>query len=481
MKAAATDRRDILLIAGLVVLTRLPDVFSHYHDWDEAGMMSQAWAMTRGQVLYRDIFQYHPVLNFAVFVPFFALLKTSAVPHAVKAFNAALVLGGAELVRRLVARWEAGRDAALAAALLFVWLLGREWALSSYGEFYTMFPILLSAYLLQAKKPAWLAVGALWGMAFFLKQVAVYDAVALTLGFLLWRRPSAVARIAAGGLAVTAAVAAYFAAHGALAVAFDSMIASALAYRAISVSPLLRVALFAKLILGPALRDFAACWLLAAAALFATGRRAVPLQNPLKPCALWLAVNLFGVWSIGKMQLHYVLVLVPPACLLAGLILSSAPEVFRASARQALAAVLIASSAWSVWPQLRALSRERWLDPRARGSMALAETIRANTRDDDRIFLFGISNIDVFYLSERLAANGVYLYLTMELPVLHTAEKVELERKRFRDNPPALLVANNEPGFRDASPGLREFIASQLRERYKLVATIGVADLYRLK
>lgn len=480
MKAAETDRRDWLWIAGLVVLTRLPDVFSHYHDWDEAGMMSQAWAMTRGQVLYRDIFQYHPVLNFAVFVPFFACLKTSVAPHAVKAFNAALVFGGACLVRRLAARWEAGRDAALAAALLFVWLMGREWALSSYGEFYTIFPILLSAVLLQAKKPSWFAVGALWATAFFLKQVAVYDAAALTFGFLLWRRPAGFLKIAAGALMIGAAVAVYFAAHGALAVAFDSMIASALAYRTVSVSLPMRIALFAKLMLGPALRDFAACWLLVSAALWA-GRRSVKLKAPLTLCGIWLAVNSFGVWSIGKMQLHYVLVLVPPACLLAGLALASAPAEFRVRARLTLASLLISASAWTAWPQLRALSMEQWLDQRARGSLALAEAIRRNTKDDERIFLFGINNLDVFYLSERLAANGVYLYLTMEFPALHEPEKVELERKRFRENPPALLLANNEPGFRDASPGLTDFIKGQLRERYKLIGTIGAADFYRLK
>ena len=484
---------DPLWILALVVLTRLPDIFTHYHDWDEASMMSEAWAMTRGQILYRDISQIHPVLNFAVFVPFFAWLKPAAAPHAIKAFNAALVFGGALLVRRIVARWTADRDSALAAALLFTGLLGRGWALSSFGEFYVIFPILLSVVLLQEKKPHWFSVGLLWGTAFFLKQVAVFDAAALAAGFLLLRRRPAAevvraaALAAAGGAAVAAAVAVYFARNGALAEAFEAMFLRALAYRSLPGLPLLtRLGYFWHFILKPSLSDFVFCWLLAGAAFAARRARRPPasapdLAVPLRLCLIWLAFGLFEVWSVGKMALHYVLALVPPACLLAGLSLRGAPPAFRAAARRVLTAVLIASASWSCMPRLRDLAAQGWLDTGTRGSIELAQRIRALTRDDERIFLYGINNLDVFYLSERLSSNGIYMYLSMEPAFLNDPELVERERRQLAERPPALLVVNNMPGFIFASPGTREFFSGLLRERYERVETVGIADLYRVK
>lgn len=469
-------------------------MFTHYHDWDEAAMMSEAWAMTRGQILYRDVSQIHPVLNFAVFVPFFAWLKPAAAPHAIKAFNAALVFGGALLVRRLAARWTADRDCALAAALLFAGLLGRDWALSSYGEFYVIFPLLLSVVLSQAKKPLWFAVGLLWGTAFFLKQVAAFDAAALAAGFVLLRRRPAAEAVraavlaAAGGAAVVAAVAAYFAWNGALAEAFEAMFRRALAYRSLPGLPwLTRLELFWRFMLGPSLREFFLCWILAAAA-FAAGRwgrrptaAAAALSEPLRLCLLWLGLDLFGVWSVGKMHLHYVLVLVPSACLLAGLSLRAAPPALRAAARRAVAAVLLAAGFWSGWPRLRALAAQDWLDPRVRGSIQIAEKIRENARADERIFLYGINNLDAFYLSERLSSNGIYMYLSMEEAFLNKPELVALERRQMRERPPALMVVNNSPGFDGASAGTRDFFAGLVRERYERVATVGIADLYRLK
>jgi hypothetical protein len=458
-------------------------------------MMSEAWAMTRGQILYRDISQIHPVLNFAVFVPFFAWLKPAVAPHAIKALNAALVFGGACLARRLVARWTSDRDCALAAALLFAGLLGSDWALSSFGEFYMIFPILLSAVLMQKEKPPWFAVGLLWGTAFFLKQVAVFDAAALAVGFiLLRRRPAAelarsAALIAAGGAALTAAAAVYFVRNGALSEAVDAVFLRALAYRSLPGLPLLvRAGFFGHLILKPALLDFAPCWILAgsSAAAWLLARRSSKETSsapagPLALCLLWLVLNLYGVWSVGKMHLHYVLALVAPACLLAGLGLRAAPPAFRPAARRALTAVLVAAAAWTCWPRLRGLAAQDWIDARTRGSYEIAARIRQYTREDQRIFLYGINNLDAFYLSERLSSNGIYMYLSMEEAFLNKPELVERERRQMRESPPALMIVNNTPGFNGASAATREFFSRLLLERYERVASEGVADFYRLK
>lgn len=481
----AFARTDLLWLLALLVLTRLPDLFSHFHDWDEAAMMAEAWAMTKGQLLYRDIAQIHPVLNFAVFTPFFAWLSPAAAPHAIKAMNALLVLGGAWVARGLVRGWTRDRDCGLAAALLFVALLGRDWALSSYGEFYTIFPILLSAALLERERPAWFSVGLLWGAAFFLKQISVFDMAALAGAALFLRRhPSRAAGVVLGIGAVFALVAAYFAWNGALDIAVESMFLRALDYRAVPGLPLLqRAALFGRLILLPALRDFAPCWLAAAVALTA-GRSAAPAVftgRVFRMLLLWLGLDLFGVWCVGKMHLHYVLVLVPPACLLAGVCLSAAAPTLRMKIRLALTALLLITGAWVNVPRLKALAAQDWIDPNVRGSTALAQIVRRGTRPEDRIFLYGIRNLDVFYLSERLSANGVYMYLSMEDAFLHKPGLVDLHRRKLLAHPPTILVANASPAFNGASPATLAFFSTLLSERYLLAESLGEAAVYRLK
>ena len=71
---------EVALLAILVLLGRVPSLFFHHSDWDEAALMAESWAMTRGQVLYKDIVQIHPPLNFAILVPFFHVFRPEWVP-----------------------------------------------------------------------------------------------------------------------------------------------------------------------------------------------------------------------------------------------------------------------------------------------------------------------------------------------------------------------------------------------------------------
>src|SRR5262249_13151146 len=137
-----------LVLLVMVLFVRSADVFYHFVDWDEASMMAQAWAMTRGEVLYRDLPQIHGVLSMAIFVPFFSILNAAAAPHAIKAMNLALVLLGAFMIRGIARRWLVNEPSALLAAMIFVFALGGLWAMSSHGEFYTIFPTVAAAALL---------------------------------------------------------------------------------------------------------------------------------------------------------------------------------------------------------------------------------------------------------------------------------------------------------------------------------------------
>ena len=155
----------------MVLFARSADVFYDFDNWDEASIMAQAWAMTRGEVLYRDVPQIHGVLNLAIFVPFFSIFSATAAPHAIKAMNLALVLLGAFMIRGVARRWLVNEPSALLAAMIFVFALGRLWAMSSHGEFYTIFPTVAAAALLFFPPPRMrlplrmLAVGALFSTA----------------------------------------------------------------------------------------------------------------------------------------------------------------------------------------------------------------------------------------------------------------------------------------------------------------------------
>src|SRR5579863_9706010 len=79
--------REIILLGILVLLANVPRLFVNYVDWDEAAVMAESWAMTHGQVLYRDIVQIHPLLNFLIVVPFFHVLSPERVPLAIRTMN----------------------------------------------------------------------------------------------------------------------------------------------------------------------------------------------------------------------------------------------------------------------------------------------------------------------------------------------------------------------------------------------------------
>ena len=177
-----TSRLHLLLIPLLVLVGRAPDLFYYDRDWDEAAMMAQAWAMSKGGVLYKDIFQIHPILNIAVFVPFFALFPVDVVPHTVKLFNLGLVVGATLIVRTIARAWLGDPWSALAAGLIFAFHFSDTfvWAQASHGEFYAIVPLLLSLWILffssQREWRRHILAGSLWGVAVLFKQVALVDA-----------------------------------------------------------------------------------------------------------------------------------------------------------------------------------------------------------------------------------------------------------------------------------------------------------------
>ncbi len=500
---------EAALLLGLVFLFRFPDVFRHFHDWDEAAMMAQAWAMTRGQVLYKDIFQIHPPLNFWIFVPFFRVLPARVAPHAIKLFNAFLIFGGALLVRRFAHACFKKRGTAFAAAALFVFFLGNGWALSSHGEFYAIFPLLLSADLLfSGEAPArrrCFAAGLLWGAAFFIKQTAAFDAAALFAGFLLFAPGSrrdklrGVVRLSAGAAAVALAFALYFAAQGTWTEAVRSILirpffgyAAASPTSAAGSSLMLRIAdreqLFWNFILKPLLLSFAVPLtfaLLCVSACLNKGSQSLrgTFREPIfRALLLWFAADLLGIFCIGRGFAHYLLALVPSAALLTARLLDAGSGRFKKPLPYAAYAAVLLLGTVRAWPQWRELAASGGRPPQVRASLAMADYIRDNTREGDRLFFYGVENLDAFYLSGRLANNGVYMYIDMDATHIDDPELESRKRAEFAENPPAVMVVSESSVFhRYATPSAEAFFMGELRDRYELRNEIAGAGIYFLR
>lgn len=484
---AGTGWAPVGFLAVITLLGRVPGLFVHYWDWDEATVMAQAWAMTQGQVLHRDIYQIHPLLNFALIVPFFQVFPPEWVPLAVKTMNLCLVFLGALLVRRIALGWLGSGPLALLGGCVFVYYCSRLWASTAYGEFYTVFPILLTVWLLYVwtgpRRVAYYATGFLWGVAFFLKQSAAFDAIGLYLGYLWLSRESktnktgATGLLACGFLSLTAVTAMYFVYHGALVEAWHSVVVRTMTYTSSGGRwyYLLKLARGLTSQLAPSLPAIAGVIYV----VFHRGRpgggklNSVPFFLVL---LIWFCADLVGLAAYGRFYPNYVLPLVPAASLLPLFFLGQMEvRLGRAAGISVLVALALVVSMDFANGMLE-LRGERWVPLSVRQSQAAAEFIKSHTRPDDRIFIYRAYNVDVFFLSQRLPNNGIYQYHDMTAKHTHDPAHEARKQAEFVSNLPAIIVVN--PALSEAEEPRVEFFEKVLRKHYSLAATREGIRLY---
>lgn len=493
----------------MVLLARVPDLFYHYQDWDEAAMMSQAWAMTRGQVLYRDTFQIHPVLNFAIFYPFFALLPADAAAHAVKGFNLVLAAAAVLGVYTLGRRWTGDARASLLAGAMVAHYLGRRWGLSSYGEFYLLLPIVASVWLLffrpRRSRLSLLCVGAFWAMAFFIKQVAIFDAAGLVLGY-LWldadppaRKARAAGWIALGAMLAGAAVAIMLARNGILSIALRETLLgpaahyaqpvgagaallariAALAGRAASglaqairvlPIPFMAAALAVPAVLWAARRGKAPRWIESGTQQSASGRELAGIL------AVWLGVDLLGLLVVAKFYPHYLVQILPPLCLLAACPIAR----LRNPAKTALAAIsLLTLLGGSGFVFAKTLIQDRGEPARVRQSRDIAARVGRMSGPEDRIFLYRFRGLDVFYLAGRLSSNGIYMFIDM-FPEHIKDERAAADRQRMLFEQPPRLIVTDPGGLLLGCDSAEPLFRRLLSERYCLRERRGPIEIHEL-
>ena len=476
-----------VLLLALALIGRVPDLFYNFRDWDEAAMMAQGWATTRGEVLYRDVFQIHPPLNMLYFVPFFELLPPAEVPLAVKSANLLLVALVGLLLFEVAHRRTGQRAPAIVAAASFAFMTsGRfDWTQSTHGEFLTIAPLLASALLLfsgDLNRRRSFAAGALWATAVFIKQVALVDCVALAALFALDpdRSRRRIARPAAwillGAAAVTGALVSWLVVQEAAVPAAQQLLGTIYHHY------LDEAGIIWRTVSLEALAGYLP-WHCAAAilgALVLRSRRTGSGDRELYlAAALWCAVVLVALCGAGRFYSHYLLQVLAPLALAASSLVAALPRRWRALTAGGIVAALGVSMGIASARQLRALAAEGWRPYEVRQSLAVAEAVRRLTGSDERIFLHGVRNLDVFFLAERLSANGVYLYIDMALE--HMGDPAFTRRAQnalLADPPRAILLAR--VGVADY-PSSKRFIDSLLKARYQRQETVEGIRIFLLR
>ncbi len=213
-------RFAVLLLAAILVLqlamhaSLAKSIFFN----DEGHFLAFTWLTTKGLVIYRDFFDNHPPLIELVAAVPVALLGANIV---VARSLSALAQIATTAVVFLFARKLYGDKAAVAAALFYA---GFE--ILFFGFWFVIEPFLalslaVSAFSLAEwdEKGGWRSLalcGVVAGLSLLLKPQAVVFAAAAA--FLVWRRSGMkeAAKLAAWAALPVAAVAAYFAANGAL-------------------------------------------------------------------------------------------------------------------------------------------------------------------------------------------------------------------------------------------------------------------------
>ena len=463
------------------MLGRAPDLFYYHHDWDEAAMMAQAWAMTKGGVLYRDIFQIHPILNIAIFVPFFALLPVHVAPHVVKLCNLGLVMAGAFMVRTLGCAWLGDPWSALAAALLFAFYFGASfgWAQSSHGEFYAIVPLLLSLWVLWfSRLRGWRAgalAGALWAVAFLFGQAALIDALVLYASYLvlgkgpLARKLRVTAGVGVGFVPVLGVAALYLVARGALGDAVHSTLVIPVRYIGGGTGWTADAALAAA-------KYFP--WSLVSAAmgvgLLLTGRPRGSTEGRLFTLFLaWSVVVIGALTGAGRFYNHYLVHLIAPLSLTAAFVLSRMPGWIKVG----VAVILLCWTGAASYGPLATLRGLEWRPRPVQRADAVAAFLKEVTTEGDRIFLYRVPELAIFYLAERASNNGIYMYIDMVADHLHDRAVEERKRREFVEKPPrAIVVADmKETRF---FPSAERFFWPIIEREYEPVAAIQGARVF---
>lgn len=409
-------------ILGGVLLLRIPSFFEPYWYGDEGIYLVLGQMLRRGAVLYRDIWDNKPPLLYLLYSlnPTLLWAKVSA---------AAFVLSTTAVVYFLAKRLFADDrrikiislvGAGLTGVLLSIPLM--EGTIAN-AELYFTLPIAIGAAIIfksltQTTKVTGFWLGFLAAIAFLLKVPAAFDFVGLVLAYLVIKSgglkglrssildlmlPAAVVFLAF--LVLTAG---YFFLNHALGDFLTASFSQNATYVSVDSGPLSRLnnPLFIKGVV-----------LVAATLLTIWGYRKKRISRELLFLLLWFGFSLYGALLSNRPYMHYLLQVVPPAVLLLIYFLADARRLkFLLPAMVVVAAYLVSvfKGAFALntvgyyhnfWDYIS--ERETWedyvnyFDTRTLASYRVADYIKANTKPDDPIFVWGDASF-IYVLSGRM-------------------------------------------------------------------------------
>jgi hypothetical protein len=462
---------------------------------DAAAFQVVGWRLADGAALYQGIWDHKPPGTYLI--PSLSELfngDTGLRWAAISLLSAWTVLLTALLSAEVVLRL--GRVAAAFGAALLIALASSQYLLSLGGGLAEQPATLLALcsvvlVLGGAAVWRWLLAGALVAAGVLISIQAAPAGAALLLIAVERRRTSVVA-LAIGGLAVLAAAGAVLAWAGVLPDAVDAILTYNAAYRAAAAtSPAsLRVVPWVTLSLIPLLALAAAGWL---------ALRRWPAARPFaNPCLAWLGAGLLLLVVQGRFYAHYVVPLIVPLGVLAGVGLADVLSLTRRRAGLGIAAgvagtllvaVAVLAGVAGGLQEVRTWSRAN------RDVHAVAAYIQQYAQRSATIWVWGNQPL-IYRASERRPAIRYPYLFPLTTPGYATPQLIDELRAELEASPPALIIdagslGPGEPGTPplliprpvaaegrdlDILDPLRDFV----RQRYRLVAIVGGWPVYML-
>ncbi|MDQ6721187.1 MAG: hypothetical protein M3003_10400 [Candidatus Dormibacteraeota bacterium] len=476
-----------VVVAAVVVLAHIPSFLHRLMDGDEAIYGSIAALMNGGGALYGEGgVDNKPPGIFWVYAATFHVAGTYQMTavHAV----ALLVIAATCVVLFVLGRSMAGVRAGLLAVLIYGILTGagNPRLLASNTELFMMLPLTASVLLMLRRQ--WLWSGALLVVSGAFRQVAAVNLLLVPVAVVLLEPPDRRLRASglfAGGVGGALVIGAILLAlTGSLAGFWNWTVGSLYGYAATNWTPGL-VWMRAKDSIVPFVGSMAAVWV--AAVAFAWRWRRLPTGQRL--VVAWLLVSVPGSLAGGHLSWHYFIQVMGPLALLAAFAVDEAlnTPIRRWVAGAAMAGLAAPMIGWGLFDVAADPLTYDFGAPVPQHE-TVAAYIRARTRPEDRVFVWG--DWPALYVeSDRVMASRFPGFLRgfargSGLPPNNwdtTAEVwPELQADLVR-NPPALIVDTAPANWSDFSmypmsnyPLLADFVAN----RYHVVATVDRVIIY---
>lgn len=481
----------LLLAAGIILATRLPYVNVVCLNMDDGIMGAMATTILDGGLPYRDAWNHHPPLVYYLYAAVFAVAGRNNMV-AVRLFTIAWVMATAWVLQKIGRESsdpEVGSLAALLYAVFSVAFLRRD-ALAADAEIIMILFTSVAVYLFlkgHFNRPSgWPRVflaGLCLGLAFLAKPQGAMDAAAMVIFLLMgglvvhrgWKETlRQILAMSAGFIMPTLIMLAYFAARGAL----NELLFLTVTYNLTIYGPAIPLSQQAALALVNPLPILPLNWLLWVLALLHMGhilRQRLFQARSDYLFSLWAVFAFVGASMGGRGFGHYYLQMLPALSLLAGLSLKRISlRLWPAGPGKArpgrgvriLAACVLAAGV--LIPVVHALpeSLRQFSAPYVIGDSSpdldptylhLARYIQQNSREDDRIFVWGFQPIIYVASGRRPASRFIICHaLTGQIPWVNIDPEEDTSQWILPGSWPLLMneLEKNRPLFIvDTSPG----------------------------